>query len=241
MNALKKLWKQRWILRSIFSSIFFNFYYLPFRQAVHLPILLYKPKFISLGGQIVIKSDCIKFGMIQLGRCFVPVYPNTGIIWENKKGRVSFLGECKIGGNSSLSVNKGANIIFHDDFVATSSVQIISFKAITFGCKCRLGWNSLVMDTGFHPLYDIEKKKFKPAFGAITIGDYNWFGNQCVVMHSVTTPERCIFGLRSVITRGGKYESYAVHGGSPAKLLTRGVMRDYDNDYVEDYGNEEVY
>lgn len=32
-----------WVLRSIIPTIYFNFHYLPFRQAIKLPIILYKP------------------------------------------------------------------------------------------------------------------------------------------------------------------------------------------------------
>lgn len=36
------------MLRSIFSTIYFNLYYLPFKQAIKLPILLYKPHLINV-------------------------------------------------------------------------------------------------------------------------------------------------------------------------------------------------
>ncbi len=241
MKALKKIWKQRWILRSIFSTIFFNFYYLPFRQAVRLPILLYKPTFAALSGKIVIDSPEIHFGMIQLGRSMVRHYPNSGITWENEHGLVTFKGLCKVGSCSSISVKKGAKLLFGNDFWHSASLKIICYKSISFGKKCRIGWAVMIMDSGIHPLYDMNKKKFKKAFGPIEIGDYNWISTQSIVMHSVTTPERCIFGLRSIITRGTEFESYAVHGGSPLKVLSRGIMRDYDHDMIYDYGNEESY
>ena len=86
------------------------------------------------------------------------------------------------------------------------------------------------MDTNFHPLYDMVKNKYKKASGKIEIGDFNWFGTQCKIMHSVTTPERCIFGMGTTITRNSEMKSYCVMGGSPVKVLTENVMRDYDHD-----------
>ena len=174
-------------------------------------------------------------GMIQFGRQLVSIYPNSGITYENHGGTIIFKGKCCIGNNSAISIGKSSTVTFGDDFVATASFKLVSYTGIKFGTKTSFGWDCLIMDTGFHPLYDIEKKTFKKISGKIVIGDYNWFGNQCTIMHSVETPERCIFGLRSVITRGAKLESYAVHGGSPIKVLTRGVMRDYDNDWIEEY------
>lgn len=94
------------------------------------------------------------------------------------------------------------------------------------------------MDTNSHMLYDIEKKKFKKAFGKINIGSNNWFGTQCMIMPSVETPERCIFGARTIVTRGGQYESYCVHGGNPVRVLTRNVMRIIGQDIIKDYSIE---
>lgn len=50
MKTLKKIYAKRWMLRSILPTIWFNFHYLPFRQAVRLPILLYKPKLLACKG-----------------------------------------------------------------------------------------------------------------------------------------------------------------------------------------------
>ena len=93
----------------------------------------------------------------------------------------------------------------------------------------------MLMDTNFHPLYDMEKKHFKRAYGKIEIGDYNWFGSQCFIMPGVKTPERCIFGARSMVTRGTQFESYCVHGGSPLHILSRNVMRIIGQDTIDKY------
>ena len=82
MSFLEKIWKRRSDLRSIFSSIYFNFKYLPFKQAVKLPILLYKPHFLKLKGKVVIDAPKINTGMIRLGFHSVSVYPNSGITLE---------------------------------------------------------------------------------------------------------------------------------------------------------------
>lgn len=47
-----KLWKYRMDLRSILWSIYFNFHYLPFKYAIKLPVILYKPHFRKLKGSI---------------------------------------------------------------------------------------------------------------------------------------------------------------------------------------------
>ncbi|MBW9203928.1 hypothetical protein EVD33_13525 [Bacteroidales bacterium SW292] len=221
-------------IRTFFPTLFFNFYYLPFHQAIRLPIWVHRLHLTDFRkGKIKIEVSSIKPGMIRLGFFGGHMYPNNGIhIWN--KGTLIFKGSCRIGNNSFIVVGKQGYICFGDDFVASTSIKLISFVEMEFGNHTRLGWECIVMNTNFHPLYDMEKERFKKAYGPIYIGDNNWFGTQCLVMHSVQTPKRCIFGARSVVTRG-KYESYCVYGGSPIHVLTRNVKRIIGQDLIDKY------
>lgn len=229
-----KLIKNKKIWRALIPSLIFNFRYLPFRQAIKLPILVYKMKNLGQKGTISIESEKIYTGMICLGFPRAATYPNNGITWRNR-GKIIFKGGCIIGNDSYIIIGKQGTLIIGEDFKANAGAKIVCECKISFGNYTRFGWGGIIMDTNFHPLYDINKEKYKKAFGPIIIGDYNWFGLQCFIMHGVRTPERCIFGARSVITRGGTFESYCVHGGSPLRVLSRNVMRDYDHDQITDY------
>lgn len=41
----------------IFQTIYFNFHHLPLKQAIFLPIILYKPQLVSTKGKIIIDSS----------------------------------------------------------------------------------------------------------------------------------------------------------------------------------------
>ena len=79
---INKIIKYRWILRSMFSTIYFNFHYLPCSQAIKLPIILYEPKLLACKGSLEIRGK-VRFGMIQLGRNMVSLYPNTLVSNKN--------------------------------------------------------------------------------------------------------------------------------------------------------------
>ena len=49
-----KIIKNIGALPYILHSIYFNFKYLPFKQAIHLSILLFKPHFHTLKGSVAI-------------------------------------------------------------------------------------------------------------------------------------------------------------------------------------------
>lgn len=150
-------------------------------------------------------------------------------------GVIIFKGSCIIGNNSFICQGKSSTIVFGDGFVASTSLKLISFKGVEFGKNCRIGWECIFMDTNFHPLYDIERQCFQKGYGKINIGNDNWFATQCKVLHSVTTPERCIFAMGSMVTKGCHFESYCVHGGSPLQILSRNKMRDYTHNMIENY------
>lgn len=226
MKKLYKIWKSREILRSILPTIYFNFHYLPLFQAIRLPILLYKPRFRRCKGSIQINGE-IKFGMIRLGFDNVGIFPSSGISWENNGGKIIFEGKTQIGNNSFLSFGPNTQVFFGKDFVATTSLKLVSWEGIDFGSHTSIGWDCLFMDTSFHPLYDMANKKYKPACGKIIIGEYNWFATKCVVMPSTITPERCIFGMNTIITKSCVKEPYCIMGGSPVRILSRNVMRDF--------------
>lgn len=230
MNLSKSLT----MLRALIPSIIFNFKYLPFKQAVKLPVLIYKADFIKLKGTVSIESDDIYFGMIRMGFLLTRTYPNSGLHWCNE-GRIIFRGKAVIKNDCYITCGNQGKIIFGDSFEASAGTKIVSRCGINFGKFTRLGWEVIIMDTNFHPLFDIEKQVYKKAFGPIEIGDYNWFATQCIIMPNVKTPDRCIFGARSIVTRGAKLEPFCVHGGSPLHVLSRNVMRDYNNDQIKDY------
>ncbi len=234
IRIIKTIWKMRWLFRSLPKTIYFNFHYLPFYQAIKLPILLYKPHFITTKGSIVIYGK-VRFGLIQLGKFSSNVHPNNGIHYENKGGQIVFRGKCNIGNSTFLSVGPKGLLDFGSGFTNASGLRIVCFKSIKFGINNRIGWGVTFMDTNFHPLIQQADNRIKRASGSIEIGDYNWLGMECLVMHSVKTPDRCVFGARTIICRNTDMESYCVTvPSSKGIIVTKGVYRDIEGPYDMD-------
>lgn len=143
-------------LRSLPASIYFNFHYLPFRQAIRLPILLYKPHFLKLKGTVRIASDKIQTGMIRLGFPTVSLYPNSGIMIENHGGEILFKGRAGIGNASFLSIGPKGKVEFGEHFLATAGLKLTSYCSICFAPESLFGWDCTVMDTDFHKLTKVN-------------------------------------------------------------------------------------
>lgn len=196
-NILQKITKNMWILRSLPQSIFFNFKFLPLCQAIHLPILLYKPKFESLKGIIKINGG-IRFGMIRLGTNQVDLYPNSGITL-NLRGTIVFNGRCSIGNNSVISTGGKSLVEFGHNFCATTTLKLVSYKHILFGDNVLVGWDCLFTDTDFHKLTNLDGS-FNKGYGEIRIGYNNWIANGCRILKNVETPNDIVVGAYTVLT-----------------------------------------
>ncbi len=234
MISLKAILTNLGMPRSLAYTVWFNFHYLPFRQAVKLPIRLYKPRLKACKGRVVIQSDCIRSGMIRLGFNKVPVYPDTGIFFENHGGTVIFRGECSIGNASAISVGDKSTVSFGHKFAASAAIKIISVTGMDFGTNVRFGYECLCMDTDWHRLKIAgEPPRFAGSgYGKIRIGSGCWIGMRTSVMKNTVLPGQCVVCSNSVLNKPYDIKPKSLLAGLPAKLKKEGIYRDMDDDRV---------
>lgn len=229
-NIINRLW----IFRSLLSSIFFNFYYLPFKQAMHLPILLYKPVFRKIGGKIIIDVPEKKLGrgIIRLGRHLVSIYDSNGIMIENK-GVIIFHGDCEIGSGCKLSVSETGVLEFGDKSRASAETKFICANHIYIGEDVGIGWETLLMDNDLHSLTTIDESTPPIPVAPIIIGDQTWIASHCRIMKGAVVPPRCVIASGSLLNKKYDIPSYSLLGGAPAKVLRSNIWRDRTNDYID--------
>lgn len=222
-----------WMLRSLPYSIYFNFKYLPFRQAVKIPIMFYKPTFLSLNGSVKIDAERISMGMIKLGKLENSLYPNSGIVFENKGGTIVFKGRCFIGNASAISVGKHGYLEFGCDFRCSTTLRLVAYHSIVFGESVRFAWECIVMDTDFHKMTKTEGGYTK-GFGSIKIGKYNWFGTRCIVLKNTKTPDFCTFSACSKISGKIDAPEYSILTTMSSPVVVRtGFWRNVLDDHIE--------
>lgn len=221
MRLLRILADNKWMLRSLAKTVYFNFRYLPAKQAVRLPIWLYKARLRKLGGSITIDADRIRPGMIQLGTDRVSVYRNGGISLEIN-GDIVFHGSCYIGNDSFIAVD-GGRLSFGDFFNATAAVRIVCRKAITFGNGVLLGWNNMVCDSDFHAVRDMLSGKAGTTEKEIAVGSHVWIANGCSVMKGSEIPDNVIVAQKSLVNSKLDVPGHSLVAGTPARLKKENV------------------
>lgn len=229
---INRIWEKRWILRSILKTLYFNFHYLPFSQAARIPILLYKPHFIRLKGKIIIEGN-VRPGMIILGKYDVSLYPNNGVVYENRGGTIIFNGACRIGNSSFISIGSKATLIFGNNFQATVALKLVSYHHIKFNDNVLCGWNCIFMDTDFHQLTILNSSIKPKSYDKIIIGENCWFAFNNTVMKGTMVGANSVIAGNSILNKDYSNYNYCLLAGQPAICKRENIYRNYLNDHID--------
>lgn len=93
-----------------------------------------------------------------------------------------------------------------------SGVSIVAFKSIEIGNNVRVGINSTIMDSDFHP-DDSRSGDNKP----IKIDDNVWLGANVMVMKGVHIGENSMIGANSLVTKD--IPANVIAAGSPCRVI----------------------
>lgn len=218
-------------------SLFFNLWYLPFRQAIKIPILLYKPKFYCLKGKVIIDSDHVHFGMIRLGLFITNQYPNAGVSFYNK-GAIIFRGgglknSC-IGANSTITVLRDSSYLeFGKQFGNSSTLRINCDYRIVFEDNVRCGCNVSIMDSALHRLKNKDGNFVSRGYDEVVIGHDTWLCTNVTVMQGTYLPAYSVVAAYSLCNADYRdYDTHNLFAGVPAKYKKAGVWRDINDDNV---------
>lgn len=212
----------KFLLQLNLKTIYFNLKYLPFKQAIKLPILVSNKVYLrETSGKIII--DCpIKTGLIQFGYGKVGIFDNkkSRSIWE-VSGTVIFKGKCHIGNGSKISVGSSGKLVIGQNFKISAETSIVAFSEIQIGNNCLLSWDILVMDTDFHKLKD-ELGNIINTPSPIIIGDKVWIGCRCLVLKGTVIPNNCVIGADSVVSKVLEKDN-CLSVGSPCNLIKEDI------------------
>lgn len=225
----------RRILRiSLLKTIFINFYKLPFKQAIKLPIIIGRNTyFYDLSGKIIIEGEITR-GLIRLG-----FFGEDTQVWNNDKtllyikGKIIFKGLTRIGIGATIRIEDQAILeIGHDVFISNNA-KVICYENISIGKHARIAWETQIIDTSFHFIKDVNTGAFSQLNNKIVIGKNNWIGNRSSIMKGAVTPDFCIVASGSLVNKPLTFPSHCVVAGTPAKLIKENVYRVLMDEEIE--------
>lgn len=213
----------KYLFQENYKTIYFNFKYFPFSEAICFPVIVSKNVYLKrMKGTITF--DCpIRYKIVSFGFGNVGIFDDkmSRSIWE-VSGDVIFKGKTQLGHGSKISVGNNGVLVVGDNFKINAESTIVAHRKVEFGNDCLLSWDVLIMDSDFHSLQDQEGNKINES-KPISIGDHVWIGCRTTILKGTEIPSNCVIGANTVLSR--KLEKQcAVYAGSPAKIVKENIV-----------------
>ncbi|MGV8830186.1 MAG: hypothetical protein ACWA6U_17900 [Breznakibacter sp.] len=229
MRGFRFYYSINWI-----KTVYFNFKMLPFSQAQRLPIVFYgKVKLISLKGNVIIQGP-LKFGMVGFGQKYEIVSVSKRNAQLTLDGTFVVKGLVQFGIDYCVYIGTGSILEMGHLSSLGGSGKILCTNKVVFGCFSRVGFESQIIDTNFHNMYDTKNGIVGLITEPICLGDYNYIGNRVSIMKSTQTPRFCTVASNSVLSKD--YRSFGENvliGGIPARLIRDNIRRDWISEDLE--------
>ncbi len=204
------------------KTIFFNFKYLPFNQAVKLPFVISnKVQLANVKGKIVFECP-LRPGMISIGfeKTTLFDYKTSRSIWD-VHGTVVFKGDMVIGQESRIIVGSEGTLVFGSHVLITARTSIVAYHFIELGDQCLLSWDILMMDTDFHSVSDYQGDILNPT-APVVIGDHVWIGCRSTLLKGTKIPKGCVIGAGSLVNKSLP-DGDSLYAGTPVKKIREAI------------------
>lgn len=114
--------------------------------------------------------------------------------------------------------------LFIGDNVGLSSTAIICYNSITIGNNVRIGGNTVIYDSDFHPLQVNERIAYPEIKSnvrtfPVTIGNNVFIGGHSTILKGVNIGDNSVIGACSVVTKS--VPSNEIWAGNPASFIKR--------------------
>lgn len=228
----KLLFRWEYSKLNILKTLLFNFRTMPWSIAVKFPVLLYgKVDLYVLKGEVVFKNCAIQTGMVKMGmnKEYLGIRNAASLFILRENSKLIFEGPSEFSSNFLVRTSSNATLTIGKNTFFGSTVKLICIYKIQIGEGSRIAFESQVIDSDFHYIYNLEKKQVKPREKPISIGAYNWIGNRTTINKGTITKPYTIVTSSSIINKDYTVleDEYVVLGGQPAKQIAKNIRRIY--------------
>lgn len=211
------------LLKILFStprSVWFNFRYLPFRQAFKLPVWLacnVRVKRMYRGGIVLNKPYR---GQVRIGyheADAVDTFSSHTILRVERGGKIVFADDGHIGHGALLHVKPNATLSLGKNFAISGTTKIICTNSIEMGDDVQFSWDSLVMDSNAHTIYNCDGNELEKT-GTICLGNRIWIGANTTLLKGTRIADDSVVASNSLVNKAFSDQKVLI-GGIPAKII----------------------
>jgi len=202
------------------KSFYVNFRLLPFSQAIRLPIIVSRrTKLRSLSGKVHLTR--VRTGIVRIGFSGTDMMDYTYQRTILKiTGDLYFNGKAKIGVGAKIMV--AGKLTVGKNFNITGDTTIICAKEISIGDNTMIAWQTILMDTDQHAIFDETNQRINHD-QPIIIGNNVWIGAKSLILKGAKIPDGSIVGANSTITKSFNTQN-SIIAGNPAKVIKEKIQ-----------------
>ena len=185
----------------ILKTLWFNFRYLPLKQAYKLPFILSSnSRIISCRRGFCYFMGGVKMGVVTIGfnRDNNNSLPSSirfdGTVIIRGAGIHAFGAGCMV------SVERNAVLDIGDNFGCTGDTRISIKKSLIIGNNNLWSYGCAIMDNDGHRIFNENNQIINQPQG-IVFGDKVWMGCNCLILKNVSIPSTTIIAAGSKITK----------------------------------------
>lgn len=202
-------------------SIWFNFRYLPLKEAIRLPIWIANNVRIRhlYRGSITIQGK-VSLGMVRIGyhnADAVDTYSVHTIIDIQRKGKLVLKGDAHIGHGAIICIKRQGILTVGKNFAISGTTRLICTQNILIGNDVQFSWDTLVMDSDAHKIWDKNNIKFKNS-ECIKIGNKVWIAANCTILKGTIIQDNCVIASNSLLNKTYLHSNMII-GGIPAREI----------------------
>lgn len=150
---------------------------------------------------------------------FIGVYhtislPTTITLMDN--ARLIVGSNAMIHRGTKIVVHEGGELQLGDNTYINELARVHCKKRIVIGNNCAIAWNTTIMDTDLHYIYDESGKQINTEKD-IHIGNDVWIGENSTILKGTYIEDNCIIAAHSIAK--GKLHSNYIYGGNPIKQI----------------------
>ena len=204
-------------------TIFFNFYYLPIKDAIKLPFKVsHRIKIKNMGRRksISVKEFAKpiligKNGSFNLGH-------SEKTYWDiNKDANVNFNGSATFGRGTKIVCNKNSTISFGSNFYCNANCIINSDGDLEFGDNVLIGWNTQILTGDGHRVSESGfDKKVNPK-GSIKIGNHVWIASNVIVLNNANINNDSVVATKALVSK--KFNESNIIIGKYNEILRKNI------------------
>ena len=187
---------------SLPKSLYVSWRLTSFRKAFKFPILVrFNTKLISLKGHVTIDSAHNGVARLIIGFNSVGIYDkkySRAVLQID--GEVTLHGKATFGQGARICVMAGALLSLGNGFNNTAEGAVICRKNIRIGQNCIVSWETVIMDSDWHTVRDLDSNRFVDDTQDIVIENDCWLGMRSMVLKGSRIPQGSIVAAQSTVT-----------------------------------------